>query len=426
MFPKPGKCTDICGAMKSIEFFFNKIRPLHWQILFFATTCILSLIESGERNDFYIYQLASLDVVNNINPYSHSYIDGYYYYYSLLFAYAIYPFTFLNAYTSTFLWLIFNSILLYFIIIKIADFLGIFRESVPKRFMFFILLILFGIRVIRENYHSAQVTILLLFLIIYSIHFLIKEKHTVSSLLLSLAINIKLLALPMLLYYLYRGYWKVFILTIVWTIVLFVIPILWMPLDFYTDCIREWWLLINPSNDHHLIDTEERSFHGITTLISTLFLKNPPDIHALPIRRYIVDLSVEQVKTIIQITRVILISSVLIVIKKRPFVKPSISELCYETAYIMALIPLIFPHQQHYAFLFQVPAISVLIYFYLNASFSLTQKIILWIIFVCFNLKIILGAFNEYYDHYKILTYGGLMVIGMMVCFSAKKHFVSD
>jgi hypothetical protein len=138
-----------------------------------------------------------------------------------------------------------------------------------------------------------------------------------------------------------------------------------MPLNFYTDCIREWWLLINPSNDQHLIDTEERSFHSITTLISILFLKNPPDIYALPIRRHIVDLSVEQVKTIIQVTRLILIASVLIVIKKRPFVKSSIPELWYESAYIMALVPLIFPHQQHYAFLFQLPAISILIYFYL-------------------------------------------------------------
>ncbi|GAB4199496.1 MAG: hypothetical protein Fur0023_01890 [Bacteroidia bacterium] len=407
--------------MRLTDFIYNHTRPLHWKIIFFIVSCLYSLSESFGRSDFTIYQLASLDVVNNINPYSHSYIDGYYYYYSLLFAYAIYPFTFLNAYASIFLWLVFNSVLLYFILIKIADFSGIFRQPTTKQFLFFILLILFGMRVIRENYHSAQVTILLLFLMIYSVHFLTKEKYIISSLLLSLAINIKLLALPMLVYYLYRGYWKTFILTILWTIILFVIPVIWMPLNFYTDCIREWWLLINPSNDHHLIDTEERSFHGITTLISTLFLKNPPDIYALPIRRHIVDLSVEQVKTIIQITRVILILSVLIVIKKRPFVKPSISELCYEIAYVMALIPLIFPHQQHYAFLFQLPAISILIYFYLTASLSLSQKIILWIIFLCFNLKIILGAFNEYYDHFKILTYGGLMVIGMMIYISFLK-----
>jgi len=407
--------------MRLTDFIYNHTRPLHWKIIFFIVSCLYSLSESSGRNDFIIYQLASLDVVNNINPYSHSYIDGYYYYYSLIFAYAIYPFTFLNAHASTFLWLVFNSILLYFILIKIADFSGIFMEPVPSRFMFFILLILFGIRVIRENYHSAQVTILLLFLIIYSLHFLTKEKHILSSLLLSLAINIKLLALPMLMYYLYRGYWKTFILTILWTTILFVIPVIWMPLNFYTDCIGEWWLLINPSNDQHLIDTEERSFHSITTLISILFLKNPPDIYALPIRRHIVDLSVEQVKTIIQVTRLILIASVLIVIKKRPFVKSSIPELWYESAYIMALVPLIFPHQQHYAFLFQLPAISILIYFYLTTSFSLFQKIILWIIFLCFNLKIILGAFNEYYDHFKILTYGGLLTIFMMIHFSSFK-----
>ena len=35
------------------------------------------------------------------------------------------------------------------------------------------------------------------------------------------------------------------------------------------------------------------------------------------------------------------------------------------------------------------------------------------IYFLC-NLKILLGEFNEYYEHYKILSYGALMLIVLL------------
>jgi hypothetical protein len=61
-----------------------------------------------------------------------------------------------------------------------------------------------------------------------------------------------------------------------------------------------------------------------------------------------------------------------------------------------------------------MPALAILIFYLINYQTSISFKIILAIIFLCFNLKIILGVWNDYYEHFKILTYGGLLVILML------------
>ncbi|MCX7728369.1 MAG: DUF2029 domain-containing protein [Bacteroidia bacterium] len=400
------------------------IKKKHWTVLFFTASFIVSFIESSGRSDFDIYKLAAIDLMKGINPYSHSFIDGYYYYYSLLFAYMIYPFTFLASQMSALLWLMLNSVLLYYIIIQIAIFLNISKLTHKTQFVFYTLLLLINLRFIRENYHSAQVTILILFLILYSLKYLYEEKHILSALLLALSINIKLLSLPILVYYLYRGYWKTSFYTIFFILLFLLIPAIWLPIHFYSDCMKQWLLLINPFDTKHLLDTEERSFHSITTLISTLFHKNTNDVYALPIRRYIVDLNIEQVKNLILIARIIFISSALLVIRSMPFNKVSnVFRLFFDFSYISALIPIIFPHQQHYAFILQMPATSVLIHYLITNQVSKLNWLIFMLVFFCFNLKIILGTFNEYYDHFKILTYGGLLVIFWLFYISFKVKF---
>ncbi len=408
--------------MKSINnTFLLYLKPSYYKFLFFTIAIIFSLIEAKERNDFTIYQMAASDVVNHINPYAYSYIDGYYYYYSLFFAYIIYPFTYINAYWVNLLWLLINFYFLYLIIRKISKFLTISTYPIKTQLIFYILLILFNIRTIRENYHAGQVTILILFLMTYSLHFLWEQKNITSALLLALAINIKLLAIPLLVYYIYRAYWKTSLYTLFFVLLFFILPLSWMKTNFYLECINQCWKLVNPNHPLHILDVDERSFHSISTLITTLFMKHAPDIDALPIRRYILDLPPHYVKLIIFAARIFLISSALIIIRKYPFQKTNNQmTLFYEATYIIALIPLVFPHQQHYAFLLQLPSISILILASLNKTLSPTHLFLFIIAFLCFNLKILLGIFNEYYDHFKILTYGSVIIIFIQICIKPK------
>jgi hypothetical protein len=55
------------------------------------------------------------------------------------------------------------------------------------------------------------------------------------------------------------------------------------------------------------------------------------------------------------------------------------------------------------------------------------QKIIIYgllgIIYLSFNLKVLLGEFNPYYEHFKILTYGALLLVGLLFYKPIKKSF---
>jgi hypothetical protein len=99
----------------------------------------------------------------------------------------------------------------------------------------------------------------------------------------------------------------------------------------------------------------------------------------------------------------------------------------YEISYICLIIPLIFPHQQHYAFFFIFPATTYLIYYMLWVYFSsnisesqyyMHHKILfvtIMIVAYCLtNSHLILGQFTDYYDHFKTLTYGILIILGLL------------
>jgi hypothetical protein len=94
---------------------------------------------------------------------------------------------------------------------------------------------------------------------------------------------------------------------------------------------------------------------------------------------------------------------------------------------------MIFPHQQHYAFLLALPAVIYCIY-WLFVQRSIISKhkfylrfILLSIIYICFNLHLLLGEFREYYDHFKIISYGSiLLVLVLAMCKPNAKMLIGD
>lgn len=81
---------------------------------------------------------------------------------------------------------------------------------------------------------------------------------------------------------------------------------------------------------------------------------------------------------------------------------------------------MIFPHQQQYAFLFGLLAVIYCLY-WLFINYVLISKanfylrvILLGLIYICFNLHLILGEFREYYDHYKIVSYGSILLVVLL------------
>ncbi|MFL5753705.1 MAG: glycosyltransferase family 87 protein [Bacteroidia bacterium] len=400
----------------------NKQSYTNYLLLLLAVIYIL--IEADGRGDFYIFLSASEDLFKGENIYTKMYVDGYHYLYSLFFAVILKPLSYFPLYLSKVLWLAMNLFFLYRIWKILCSYFELSRFSQKQLMWFTLLSFAFSLRFIRDNFHLAQMTTFMLFLSLEGIQLIRKDKKLAGAALLALGINIKLLPIVLLPYLLWRKEFKTFLYCIGIYILLFLFPAIFIGYDQTLFLMKEWWKVVNPSQEQHIIDVSERSFHSLSTLLPTLLMEKVPDIYALDMKRNIASLTAEKVNLILNSARFLLIGFTLYFLRNS-FMKTFGSKLntIWELSYIVLLIPLIFPHQQHYAFLFTMPASSYLIYYlFLKRSGMKKRNFMIMVaalslIYLCFNLNLILGEFKAYYEHYKIITYGALLLIPMLaVC----------
>jgi hypothetical protein len=156
-------------------------------------------------------------------------------------------------------------------------------------------------------------------------------------------------------------------------------------------------------------------------LLSTLLIEKTPDKYALPIKRNITDVSIPTLTLILNSTRALLVMFTLYFLRTTPFKKISHNlHRFWEWSYILLLIPLIFPHQQYYEFLFVCPAVFYIIYSLIinYPTYPVLKRngLIFGLVlsYMLCNLNLIFGQYKDYYDHFKILTYGALLLIPML------------
>lgn len=383
-------------------------------------------IESLGNGDLFIYLSASNDLFGGINIFEKKYVDGYHYFYSVLFAIVLKPLTYLPLQIANLIWLSFNLFFVVRIFALIKNLLPLHDFTKKELLILRVGGFLFSLRFIHENLHHLQITILILFLSLQGIQLVFsnKPKPFWGALLIAAGINIKLLPIVLIPYLFYRGFFKAGVYVILICIGLLLLPALIIGWEQNQLLLSSWTELINPFNSNHVLDTEERSFHGLSTLLSTLLVQNSGDVYALNIKRNIADISLEQLNIILNTIRALLVLFTLYFLRSKPFQSNvGLKHRFWELSYILLLIPLIFPHQQHYAFLFICPAFIFCLYYFLQnrSSFS-KQKYYLMactgiLIFLLCDLKLILGTYNDYYEHFKILTYGALLLLILLsVC----------
>ncbi len=386
-----------------------------------AALFIFLYIESQGEGDFHIFLSASSDLFKNENIFEKHYGLGFHYYYSVFFAVLLHPLTYLPFQLAKFLWLAVNCFFIFRIFQIIKNLLPLHNFSKNELLFLRVAGFVFAFRFLFENVHYSQMTIFLLYLCLQGLQLIFSNKPVTGAFLIALGINIKLLPLVLLPYLFYRKFFVAGILVILFYVGLLLVPIIFIGYPQNNFLLSNWFSLINPVNTIHVLDVEERSFHGLSTLLSTLLVQNVPDIHALKLKRNISDISLEQLHFILNIVRCAFIVLSLYFLRSFPFKSPrGLKHRFWELSYLLLLIPLIFPHQQHYAFLFICPAFIFCIYYLIQNKntlpktkyYSMVSLSIL--IYLLCNLKILLGEFNEYYEHYKILTYGALLLIVLL------------
>lgn len=390
----------------------------NWVI--FALCLPIFFFEAKTENDFDIFIQASRDWLTGKNPYTQLYHEWYHYFYDVTFITVLSWFQFLPNYFIKLGWLILNFFFLASIWRILIDYLNL-RSLSNKRFQLFgFVFFLFSLRLLRDNIHLGQMTILILFLMMKGMALLMKNRFSIGGVLLAWGIVVKILPVVVVPYLIYRRKFKAAAAVVVFVSTILVLPYLYMEREAYSNLLQSRWQLLNPSNVEHVLDTSERSFHSLTTLVATLFHEKCDDTHVLKIRRHVADFDVHTVNWISLIVRLLFVSTFLWILRSRPFVESrSRVQEFVEWAYLCMLIPLIFPHQQHYAFLLGLPGISILLlpYFKAEQEFS-WKKVRTWLmifVFLSFNIGFLLGTYSAFYNHFKLLTYGGIVALFMLL-----------
>ena len=407
-----------------------------WYYLGGILILFILLFEAKGEGDFHIFMSASKDLLAGKNIYTELYHEWYHYYYNIVFALILAPFSFVPFYLAKLFWLLLNVFFVYRTWKIIRNWLPVETLTKKGKVIFYVLTFLIMLRFLRDNFHTAQMTILILYLSLEGLNLIDQRKIVWGSFLIALAIDIKLLPILLIIYLVYRNQWKAALLVVGFIVVLLFLPAIFIGVDYNNFLLAERWDLINPSNHEHVLDTTERSFHSLTSLLATLLVENSGDTYALPVKRNIADISLEKLGLVINVCRLGLIVFALYFLRSWPF-KASSNNLqkLYELSYIFLVIPLIFPHQQHYAFYFIFPAVAYVVYFFvsrfiLDDEFKksknfLTKKITfiaaLAIIYFLTNSHFILGTFKNFYDHFKTLTYGILLLLLVLALCRPKK-----
>ncbi|MBX7053026.1 MAG: DUF2029 domain-containing protein [Flavobacteriales bacterium] len=371
----------------------------------------------GGRNDLDIFLSASRDLFAGENIYQKTYFDGYHYYYSVLFATIIYPLTSLGMFWSKLVWMLINLAMLARIWNVVLSWLGHSLKSPTHRTLLGFLILIFCLRFIKSNLHLCQMTIIMLYLSLESLNCIVKKRWIVGALLLAFAINIKLMPLVLIPYLFYRAQWKSALLSVVFVIVFLFLPSLWIGKVQNHFLLGEYSQLINPSQKTHVLDASETSFHSLTTFCAVFFTSEAHENGAPAFPRHVASLSVEQLNVLINALRLILVLLTLWFLRTWPFRKfQSNEKTWWEFSYLMLVVPLIFPHQQHYAFLMCLPSITWILFYIIKYRTALRTSLVMSLMFIylSFNLSLLFGTWNMWYNHFKLVTFGSIV---LLLCF---------
>jgi hypothetical protein len=399
----------------------KKILNKKFYIGFVLVLLFLYLILlSQSKGDFKVFLEAATLLKEGKNIYHVYLADGIgYYFYSPLFAMLLIPFTYVPPFIPNLLWLIASAFWVYRIWKLIQKDFDLSVFSNKQINLLIIASFVCMIRFLLYNFGLIQMTVFMLWAILESMYLFENKKEIKGSILLALAINIKLLPIVILPYLLYRKKFHPFFLTLFYMFVFLFLPVLFIGKAMNTFLLHEWWSSINPSQEGLQFEADW-GVHSLTALVPSLLMVTEGE---LDLKRNLFNLSPAMVGQITLSVRLLFIVFTIYFLGVKNSKPLSMIQRNWEVAYLALVIPLIFPHQQKYAFYMLLPAIAYLIYFLIvvyNNQYKLIGKakwnVVLGLLIASFVLMTLStdGVIGRYYNnitqHYKTITYGAILV----------------
>lgn len=408
--------------MSKLRKLYSTFRYPTWVIILFILFVFVFTKELYGVSDFRIFYFAIKDFWKGVDIYTKLYGDNHcwHYFYSPFFALSFSTIAWLPVQQAGWVWKFISLILLYRNWVLFSSYfdLDFFSKKDIKNWT----LISFfgGLWLIYANLHNHQMTIFIIWAIFESLRLLDDQKDWKASLLLAVSINFKIMPLVLLPYLIYRGEFKMVYKTVLWSVFLLLVPAFFVGYEYNNMLLISWFDLINPLNKEHNFDVSEKGLSSITTLIPVLFYENTTWDPAFTWSRHIINLPEKTVVIMVQVARLIIICSTFYFLKTRIFnLEKDRLKKMWELCYLLIAGVLIFPHQQQYAFYFIFPAIvyvvyAVIIIFKARVKNRLKWIPILFCVFLLISSEFYFGGFHAFIRYTKLLTYGTLMLIGVL------------
>lgn len=400
-------------------------------ILLIIIAVLTAYISTTDGGDFDVYLGAAKKLNDGQNIYAPPFVKGLQYYYSVFFALLLIPFH-KFIFVTEFIWLLASYYWLYRIWLLCKDYFHVERLTAKQQNQWLLFTFLLALQFIMYNISVIQVTIFLLWAILESLRLIQQKKEITAGLLLALIINIKVMPILMLPYLFYRGYFKTIVTIIIASVALIYLPAIFIGNEYNNFLLAEWWKIINPQNKEHLFETNIGP-HSLVALIPVYLTDTTGD---LAFKRNFVNLDAATVTTIINACRLLLLAISLCYLRSMPFKKENNKlKSFWEIAYFLLIIPLLMPHQMKYAFLFSLPMIMYVLYFYL-LTWKEPRTAGYKVIFILFAITILfyspiygrdlIGKFLfRYTQHFRYLTIATLLLIPVSLYCNPKKIAVN-
>jgi hypothetical protein len=403
------------------------------KILLLVILILLLIIQSfvNYNKDFTVFTQASQLIFSGKTCYEvwiHVGDSGLKYFYSPLFALLLFPISSLPQGISNFIWLLLNLILAYRTLKLLAFYLPVNKFTASQINTFYALSILLSLRFFYDCFCLGQMTIFLVWASLESTKFILEKKQFKGASILALAINIKILPVAILMYWIYVKQLKAVFYTLILLGVYILIPGFVIGFEF-NFALHQQWLssLFNTSENSVIDDLGRQSF---SSWVPTIFMDTPIQFG---FKRNLFSLTIENVKLILMLFRAFYLILLLYCFGK-PF---NLIENKMNTFFNIALIclatPLIFPHQGKYSFFYLMPAYAYTAYFFVRTKKLLSKRrdnkiIYLAVIFVALSFVLntlssdgfIGRKWSDLCEYLNMITLGSLFLTAALIIIKPK------
>lgn len=406
----------------------NKLRKKDsWLFITLGLILYFFIKEFDAVGDFPIFFQAGKGLSLNQDIYVQNYYNGMHYFYSPLFAVILSWFSFLSDENFSLVWKVLNILAFYrlFELLKWYLLEDLEQKDLNRIFLFAFMAF---VAPIYKCIHLLQFNLVMFWGIMESLRLFKGNKWVLGAFILGFFCNVKIIPITVIIYLLYRNEFKGAFSSLLFAGLFLVLPAVFIGWDYNLTLLKSWFSVMNPSSENNVVAlfvNAEKEFASIPTLIPVWFTDSSYADTAFESRRHFLELPNEWIKGIIYGCQLILVGLNLYFLKSLPFKNEQDRQKeLWEISFLLLSTVLIAPRQQLYAFVYLMPAMLYLVYFfYCKFMRKEIEKWIVWlvafiIIVLLINLEFYVGNFRMYYHYIKSLGLGSLLLILPLVYLS--------